>query len=156
MPQGLLVPGQSPDHPGAAAVGEWPGDRGGGYVQGSPSSRRRPGALSWPSLKPGNHPRWTQGPNSSPCGAPRTEVGATWSPSSFIVDDGTQVDGLNLGAVAVDRANGSVFLFYALCIHQPQPCISSTMLIRSRDDGLSWSRPRNLSQEIGLDRPVIC
>ncbi|XP_073183048.1 LOW QUALITY PROTEIN: sialidase-1 [Lepidochelys kempii] len=81
-----------------------------------------------------------------------TDGGATWSPSSFIVDDGTQVDGLNLGAVAVDRANGSVFVFYAFCIHQPQPCISSTMLIRSLDDGLSWSRPRNLSQEIGLDR----
>ncbi|XP_074839321.1 sialidase-1-like [Carettochelys insculpta] len=81
-----------------------------------------------------------------------TDGGATWSPSSFIVDDGSQVDGLNLGVVLVDQDNGTVFLVYALCAHEGQPCASSTMIIRSRDDGVSWSRPRNLSAEIGIDK----
>ncbi|KAK5854975.1 hypothetical protein PBY51_005121 [Eleginops maclovinus] len=79
-----------------------------------------------------------------------TDKGATWSPTSFIVDDGLKPDGLNLGSVLVDDEVGSVILVYAICFHEYQCKPSSTMMVESLDDGLSWSSPKNLSVQLGV------
>ncbi|XP_068188396.1 sialidase-1 [Antennarius striatus] len=79
-----------------------------------------------------------------------TDKGTTWSPTSFIIDDGAQADGLNLGSVVVDEEVGSVILIYSLCFHHFQCQPSSTMMVESRNDGLSWSAPRNLSIQLGV------
>ncbi|KAF7662127.1 hypothetical protein LDENG_00245790 [Lucifuga dentata] len=79
-----------------------------------------------------------------------TDKGATWSPTSFIIDDGLNPDGLNLGSVVVDEETRSVILIYSLCFHLYHCNPSSTMMVQSIDDGLSWSKPRNLSIQLGV------
>lgn len=79
-----------------------------------------------------------------------TDKGLTWSPTVFIVDDGENPNGLNLGSVVVDEELGSVIIVYSFCFHQYQCKPASTMMVQSLDDGLSWSRPRNLSRQLGV------
>ncbi|XP_062301821.1 sialidase-1 [Osmerus eperlanus] len=79
-----------------------------------------------------------------------TDRGATWSPTSFIEDDGSLEDGLNLGSVVADEEQGSIMLIYSICFHRYHCSPSSTMMVESLDDGLSWSPPRNLSVQLGV------
>ncbi|XP_020794962.1 sialidase-1 [Boleophthalmus pectinirostris] len=79
-----------------------------------------------------------------------TDKGFTWSPTAFIVDDGEQPDGLNLGSVVVDEELESIILVYSVCFHEYQCKPSSIMMVESLDDGLSWSKPKNLSIQLGV------
>jgi len=76
-----------------------------------------------------------------------TDHGATWESSRFIYDDGNVTDGSNLGNVVVDKQTKTVFLIFTYC---PHTClISETMMIQSADSGMTWSKPINLSRQIG-------
>lgn len=55
-------------------------------------------------------------------------------------------DGLNLGSVVVDEEKGLIILIYSLHFHTSH--YGGTMMIQSKTDGLSWSRPRNISSQI--------
>uniref|UniRef100_H3BZ51 Sialidase-1 n=1 Tax=Tetraodon nigroviridis TaxID=99883 RepID=H3BZ51_TETNG len=77
-----------------------------------------------------------------------TDKGATWSPTRFIVDDGQDPDGLNLGSLVVDEEKGLIILVYSLHFHTTKA--AGTMMVVSDTDGLSWSRPRNISGQIGV------
>ncbi|XP_054619524.1 sialidase-1 [Dunckerocampus dactyliophorus] len=79
-----------------------------------------------------------------------TDKGSTWSPTSYIVDDELDQDGLNLGSVVVDQEVGSVILVYTVCFHLHNCKPASTMMVESKDDGLSWTSPKNLSIQLGV------
>eukprot|EP00058_Branchiostoma_floridae_P023769 XP_002609259.1 hypothetical protein BRAFLDRAFT_115005 [Branchiostoma floridae] len=77
------------------------------------------------------------------------DKGSTWSEMDYVLNDGTFQDGMNLGTILVDEITSEVFIFYTHCAHYVKCEVSTTYMVSSRDEGKSWSRPRNISQEIG-------
>lgn len=73
--------------------------------------------------------------------------GKTWESSQFIYDDGDVKDGSNLGNVVVDIQTKTVFVIFTFCPHSCS--ISETRMIKSIDSGMTWSKPINLSSQIG-------
>nr|XP_006821458.1 PREDICTED: sialidase-1 isoform X1 [Saccoglossus kowalevskii] len=79
-----------------------------------------------------------------------TDKGYTWEPQQFVSDDGSIVkDGLNLGAILSDDEKGIMFIFYTMCAHYDHCDTSTTHVIRSYDDGVTWTNSFNVSEQIG-------
>ncbi|XP_066294327.1 sialidase-1-like isoform X1 [Branchiostoma lanceolatum] len=79
-----------------------------------------------------------------------TDGGATWSPSQWIVDDGKSrfKRCSYIGTIFVDDTTATIFLMYVYCEFCPT---RSLMLINSTDDGITWGRPRNITDHVGKD-----
>ncbi|MEU0567169.1 exo-alpha-sialidase [Nonomuraea sp. NPDC005983] len=78
-----------------------------------------------------------------------TDGGATWQPTQVVVPS---QDGSSPGnpAMVADRATGEVFLFYNVGTRDAGNTTCSAdrtrlFVISSRDDGLTWSQPRELT-----------
>ncbi|XP_019643202.1 PREDICTED: sialidase-1-like [Branchiostoma belcheri] len=77
--------------------------------------------------------------------------GATWSPPQRIVDDGNRARfkfSSYIGTIFVDDTTATIFLMYVFCEFCPT---RSLMLINSTDDGITWGRPRNITDHVGKD-----
>ncbi|XP_033643235.1 sialidase-1-like [Asterias rubens] len=73
------------------------------------------------------------------------KFGDQWAPQQVVVDDGYLIfDGINLGAVIVDDEKGAIFIMYSICNHHDQCNVTSTMLVKSYDDGVSWTKGEKL------------
>lgn len=74
--------------------------------------------------------------------------GANWTDTEFIYKDRDGVKyGSNLGNVIVDMDTKTLFIIFTYCaLNCP---ISETKMISSKDNGMSWSKPVNLSSQIG-------
>ncbi|XP_038046435.1 sialidase-1-like [Patiria miniata] len=78
------------------------------------------------------------------------DLGDEWEPMQVIVDDGyLTFDGLNLGNIIVDDEKAIIFIMFTVCNHHDGCDVTSTKLIRSLDDGVTWSKAMNISEQIG-------
>ncbi|XP_019643282.1 PREDICTED: sialidase-1-like [Branchiostoma belcheri] len=77
-----------------------------------------------------------------------TDGGKTWSPPQRIVDDGKSRNKVcsYIGTIFVDDTTATIFLMYVFCEFCPT---RSLMLINSTDDGITWGRPRNITDHVG-------
>ena len=97
-----------------------------------------------------------------------TDGGRTWEPMQVIMDMGDdpqwRYDGIGNPAVLVDRGTGTVWVA-ATWSHGNRSWVGSgpglmpeetgqLMLVRSDDDGVTWSRPINITQQV--KRPEWC
>ncbi|XP_077986380.1 sialidase-1-like isoform X2 [Glandiceps talaboti] len=77
------------------------------------------------------------------------DTGYTWKSQDFLLDDGSVTDGLNLGVILADHEKDIVFIMYTMCAHYKDCSTSTTHVIKSLDDGVSWSKSINISEQIG-------
>ncbi|XP_071476108.1 sialidase-1-like [Diadema antillarum] len=77
------------------------------------------------------------------------DKGLSWQPQVFVLNDGELPDGLSLGAVLVDDVTKTIFVFFQICSHYYKCDTAVQYYIKSVDDGISWSKPYNLSKQIG-------
>ncbi|HRI88020.1 MAG TPA: sialidase family protein [Candidatus Hydrogenedentes bacterium] len=84
-----------------------------------------------------------------------TDNGATWSEPKVIADFGKQ--GCGDAALLVDRSNGRVWCFFVYApdgvgVSTSKPGVTGDTLqlylMHSDDDGLTWSKPRNITAEV--------
>ncbi|XP_062511990.1 sialidase-1-like [Corticium candelabrum] len=78
----------------------------------------------------------------------RSDDGVQWSSATkFIFSDLSDVtDGMNLGEMLTDMETGSMFIIYSHCAHACN--VSTTYIIRSDDNGLSWKNAVNVTNVI--------
>eukprot|EP00058_Branchiostoma_floridae_P023780 XP_002609270.1 hypothetical protein BRAFLDRAFT_86819 [Branchiostoma floridae] len=79
-----------------------------------------------------------------------TDGGETWSSSQRIVDDGDLGFKVSsyIGTIFTDDTTATIFLMYVFCEFCPT---RSLMLMNSTDDGITWGRPRNITDHVGKD-----
>jgi sialidase-1 len=112
---------------------------------------------------------WRDLPGDIDVGMSRSvDGGRTWEPMRVILDMGSDAqhsyDGVGDAAVLVDRANGAIWVA-AIWSHGERgwngsgPGLSpdetgQLMLVKSEDDGLTWSAPINITEQV--KRPEWC
>ena len=76
--------------------------------------------------------------------------GATWLPAQFIWNDPSAL-GANLGVIFEDEANHTIFIQFVHGFKSWDPLKKPNMLglLTSRDEGRTWSSPRNISEQLG-------
>ncbi|XP_077987069.1 sialidase-1-like [Glandiceps talaboti] len=75
--------------------------------------------------------------------------GYTWKPQQFLLDDLKTGDGSSLGAIMVDEEKEIIIIVYADCAHLASCTPKTTHILKSFDDGATWSKPINISTQIG-------
>ncbi|XP_071798845.1 sialidase-1-like [Asterias amurensis] len=81
----------------------------------------------------------------------RTNSGAgdLWSLTQFLIDDYQATDGLNLGAVIVDKVKNYTIVLYSVCAHTACPAtgnLRGNYMKRSKDFGKTWEPPADISR----------
>jgi len=78
-----------------------------------------------------------------------TDNGRTWTGIERVID---YPDGISASdpSMIVDRVTGDILLFYNYMDHNTEPDIYFLHVVRSRDNGLSWGKPRDITAQITL------
>lgn len=76
-----------------------------------------------------------------------TDGGMTWSKIESVVNYDYGVSASD-SSMVVDKDTGDIFLFYNYMDHNKEPGIYRLHVMRSRDNGVSWSKPEDITSQI--------